>query len=371
MGERRCVVPQDLNFRRCQYHSLGRDISSDRLCKAQNKTGSNATQIESQGKIVRLYTREDSISAVVNIARLVVASRQTLSGGVETTSDRSRGESKGKGGIARVQRAKLRFRCVVNIPRFGVTSRQIISESIKSTLYGPRGEPKAKGEFSRSSAQKSELLRASISLAASRHLVSLFLEGCKVRSTGRAANRKPGENSPGPALRNLNCCGRQYRSLHRVILSHCLLRYQKHDQQGARLLGSQEQSLVFSTKISNSAVVNNAQSFVASPHIVSTRLEIRWAAVRRRLYARGELSGSSAQKSKLLRTSISLAASWHLVSLFLDVQKAHSTGRAGYQKPGENSPGPALQNLNCCERQYRSLRRDISSDCLLRYEKHD
>ena len=116
-----------------------------------------------------------------------------------------------------------------------------------------------------------ELLRVSIPLAASWRLVSLFLEIRRARSTGYPANQKPGENSSGPALKNPNCCGRQYRSLRRVISSDCLLRYQKHDQQGARLLGSQEQSLGLSAKISNSAVVNNAQSFVASPLIVSTR----------------------------------------------------------------------------------------------------
>ena len=163
-----------------------------------------------------------------------------------------------------------------------------IRESPISTFHRACGDSKARGEFVGSSAQKSELLRASISLAASWHLVRLFIQGCRARLTGRAANRMPGENCPGSALTNPNGRGRQYRSLHRGISSDCSSRYQKHARQGARLLETQQQSLGLSTKISNFADVNNAQSFVASPPIVSARLKIRWAAVRRILNARGD-----------------------------------------------------------------------------------
>ena len=72
-----------------------------------------------------------------------------------------------QGRILRLQRSKIRIVAVLNITRCVEASRQTISRGTKSTFDWIRGESKARGEFVGSSAQKSELLRSSISLAAS------------------------------------------------------------------------------------------------------------------------------------------------------------------------------------------------------------
>ena len=46
------------------------------------------------------------------------------------------------------------------------------------------------------------------------------------------------------------------------------------------------------------------------------------------------------------------------------------TGRAGKWKPAGDYPGSALKDPNCCGRQYRSLRRGISSDYFSKYKEH-
>ena len=133
---------------------------------------------------------------------------------------------------------KIEIVAGVSIARCVAASRQSISRRTQSTFDRVRGESEASGESFGSSAQKSKLLRASVSLAASWHLVRPFLEGCKVRSTGFAANRKLGENSPAPALKNLNCCERQCRSLRRGISSDYFSRGAKYVRQGSRRIES-------------------------------------------------------------------------------------------------------------------------------------
>ena len=193
-----------------------------------------------------------------------------------------------------------------------------------NTIDRSRGEVEASGRLSGFSAQRSELLRSTISLAASWHLVRLFLEVQRARSTGYAANQKPGENSSAPALKNPNCCGRQYRSLRRGISSVYFSTYKKHDRRGTRRIGSQRE--------------NCPGPAHQNPNCCG-------------------------RQYRSLRRGLS--------SVYFSTYKKHDrrgTRRIGSQR--ENCPGPALKNRNCCGRQYRSLRRGISSDYFSRSGNH-